>query len=88
LDTDIGDVEKMFRLLFSFICKLSTSLMWPATLCIPEMVLYPIIFGYILQATNSTAKAGILLPEVIRRRRQQTSLNIQVTVFYKTFLRM
>jgi hypothetical protein len=52
---------------------------WLVTFCVPEMILYPITFRYILEVTNSTAKAGLLLPEVIWRRRQRNSLNIQVT---------
>jgi hypothetical protein len=79
LDTDIGHWEKFFRLFFFLICKLSKLFFWLVTFCVPEMILYPITFRYIVEVTNSTAKAGLLLPEVICRRRQRNSLNIQVT---------
>jgi hypothetical protein len=72
-------VKTIFRFIFFLICQLTKLLFYLDTFCIPELILYPIIFRYISEKTNATAQAGILMPEVIQRRRQQTSINICVT---------
>ena len=46
---------------------------------IPEIGLYSVTFAHIILHTNKTALAGILNPEVIKRRRQKNILNIMMT---------
>jgi hypothetical protein len=46
---------------------------------IPEIVLYSLTFVYIYRHTNHAALSGILKPEVIKKRRQQNSLNLIMT---------
>jgi hypothetical protein len=46
---------------------------------LPEIVLYSFTFVYIVSHNRQTALAGILQPEVIRKRKLQNSLNIIMT---------
>jgi hypothetical protein len=61
------------------VCKASKLLFWLAAFCIPEMILYPLIFKYIRDRLILTAKSGILVADVIKNRRQKNSINIFVT---------
>ena len=79
LDKDVTEFERYFRMGFYATCKFTKLLFWLVTFSIPEMILYPITFKYILEHTNRTASAGILRPEVIKNRKQQNSLNIYMT---------
>jgi hypothetical protein len=46
---------------------------------LPEIILYSLTFIHIFCHTNRTALSGILRPEVIKRRKQQNSLNLMMT---------
>ena len=80
MESEINSFTTIFRFSLFSLCKFTTILYWLVTFCIPEMILYPLTFRYIIQQTNNTAQAGILMPEAVKRRRQQTSLNIYVTL--------
>ena len=79
MESNINKYDKIFRFSFLSLCKFTKFLFWLVAFCIPEMILYPLIFKFITTHTNRSASTGLLMPEVIKRRRQQTSLNINVT---------
>ena len=76
---DLSQGTRIFRLSIFSICKFTKLLFWLVTFCVPEMILYPVTFRYITTSTNQIARSGILLPDMVTRRRQQNSINIYVT---------
>ena len=63
-------------------CLLCVVTRWTVTLMlmsVPEMILYPLTFRHILSTTNMVALRQILSPEVIKRRKEQNSMNIYLT---------
>jgi hypothetical protein len=50
-----------------------------AMLSVPEIVLYGSTFCWLIKNTKRTELAGILKPEVMKRRRQKNALNIAMT---------
>ena len=74
-----GTNEFYLRLLLCAGCVVSKWIFFISAAGIPEMVLYPLTFHYIVRHTDITASANILKPEIIKKRRQQNSLNIYLT---------
>ena len=76
---DIGEIEKVFFFLLQVSCYFTRVLFGLLTCCIPEMILYPIIFCKIRENHKRIALSGILKPEVLQRRKQKNALNIIIT---------
>jgi predicted lysophospholipase L1 biosynthesis ABC-type transport system permease subunit len=78
-DPEASLVAFPFRLLLMSGCVLTNLILWIVMFSIPEITLYSMTFGYIIRHTNRTALSGILRPEVIKKRKQQNSLNLMMT---------
>ena len=61
------------------ICLCSKFLISLISFSVPELVMYSLTFRHIVIHTRRTAAAGILRPEVIKKRKQQNMLNIYLT---------
>ena len=67
------------RLAWYSLCLFSKYAINLISFSVPELVLYTLTFHYIIVHTDATASAGILRPEVIKKRKQQNTLNIYLT---------
>ncbi len=74
-----NDMVHFFKHSLLMACHITVQTIRIVMLGIPEIGLYSITFAYIIRHTNKTALAGILNPEVIKRRRQKNILNIKMT---------
>lgn len=71
--------QQIFRIGIYVSCTLTTNTIVILMFGLPEIVLYSFTFVYIVSHNRQTALAGILQPEVIRKRKLQNSLNIIMT---------
>ncbi len=69
----------MARFAWYCICLCSKFLINLISFSVPELVMYTLTFHHIIVHTRRTADAEILRPEVIRKRKQQNTLNIYLT---------
>ena len=72
-------LEKIFRMNVFIGCKVTTHIIWILMVGLPEMVLYALTFRQISLNNQNIAISGILKHEVMKRRKQQNTLNISMT---------
>lgn len=75
----LTDAEFYPRLISFVACFVTRWTVQLLLMSVPEMILYPLTFRHILSTTNMVALRQILSPEVIKRRKEQNSLNIYLT---------
>ena len=74
-----GSLDFFLRNAWSIGCLISKNIFYIITSGILELILYAITFRRIRANTNKIASTGILRSKVIKRRRQQNSINIYMT---------
>ena len=76
---DAINVVSAFRIFVLANCKLTRFAYYIFMMSLPEIVLYSATFTYIRRHIKTIALSGILNPEVIKRRKQQNTVNIKMT---------
>jgi hypothetical protein len=72
-------LENIFRMNVLIGCKVTTHIIWIVMVGLPEIVLYVLTFRQISSNNKNIALSGILKLDVIKRRRQQNTMNISMT---------
>jgi hypothetical protein len=76
---DVNNLNTLFRTFVLANCKLTKFGYYIFMISLPEIVLYSATFTYIQRDITTRALSGILNPEVIKRRKQQNTVNIKMT---------
>ena len=76
---DVISVVSAFRIVVLANCKLTRIAYYLFMISLPEIVLYYATFTYLRRYIKTIALSGILNPDVIKRRKQQNTVNIKMT---------